>query len=247
MSANSEPTAQRIALQGRQELHARLRAAILRQAGSAAEPLTLEAAQLDQLVDAAAARAGGVLWRRCLAGAATNELGVGLADAVWHPTVQRASELAGAPRYERDEPIAPVPRAAPASASRVASAAAQAQAEAEAQPPVQALRLPAVHVSGIESLRNGESDLELRFSDAGLDLLKASSGAAIGRLVWSEIHSIDVAGPRRVLRPGRRTQELHVRAQSGRATFQLPGMTSEQLSSHLEPALARLRDGGGRS
>ena len=51
--------------------------------------------------------------------------------------------------------------------------------------PLQALRLSAVHVSGIESLRNGESDLELRFSDAGLDLLKASSGAAIGRLLWS--------------------------------------------------------------
>jgi hypothetical protein len=102
-------------------------------------------------------------------------------------------------------------------------------------------------MTGIESLRNGESDLELRFSEAGLDLLKASSGAAIGRLLWSEIHSIDVAGSRRVLRPGRRMQELHVRAQSGRATFQLPGMTSEQVNQHLEPVLARLRDAAGRS
>ena len=80
-----------------------------------------------------------------------------------------------------------------------------------AESPLQALRLSAVHVSGIESLRNGESDLELRFSDAGLDLLKASSGAAIGRLLWSEIHSVDVASARRGLRPGRRVQELHVR------------------------------------
>ena len=71
-------------------------------------------------------------------------------------------------------------------------------------------------MSGIESLRNGESDLELRFSDAGLDLLKASSGAAIGRLLWSEIHGVEVASARRGLRPGRRVQELHVRAQSGR-------------------------------
>ncbi len=106
---------------------------------------------------------------------------------------------------------------------------------------LQALRLGAVHVSGIESLRNGESDLELRFSDAGLDLLKASSGAAIGRLLWSEIHSVDVASSRRGLRPGRRAQELHVRAQSGEAVFQLPGMSSEQINQHLEPALARLR------
>ena len=98
-----------------------------------------------------------------------------------------------------------------------------------------------------KSLRNGESDLELRFSDAGLDLLKASSGAAIGRLLWSEIHSVDVASARRGLRPGRRVQELHIKAQSGRAIFQLPGMTSEQVSQHLEPALARLRGDRDRS
>ena len=84
-------------------------------------------------------------------------------------------------------------------------------------------------MSGIESLRDGETDLELRFSGAGLDLLKASSGATIGRLPWSEIHDVEVASSRRGLRPGRRVPELHVRAQSGRATFQLPGMTSEQV------------------
>lgn len=234
MSVDTEQAAERIVLQGRHELQARLRAAILRQAGSAAEPMTLEAARLDQLVDAAAARAGGVLWRRCLAGAATTELGIDLAAAISHPTVQRAHELAGAPPYEGvAAPVAPVALAE--------------DAATQTPPPMQALRLPAVHMSGIESLRNGESDLELRFSDAGLDLLKASSGAAIGRLLWSEIHSVDVASSRRVLRPGRRVQELHVRAQSGRATFQLPGMTSEQVSQHLEPVLARLRDAGSRS
>jgi hypothetical protein len=102
-------------------------------------------------------------------------------------------------------------------------------------------------VSGIESLRNGESDLELRFSENGLDLLKASSGAAIGRLLWTDIHAVDVTSSRRVLRPGRRVPELQVRAQSGLATFQLPGMTSEQLNEHLQPVLARLRRSGGRS
>ena len=232
MSADSDQAAERIVVQGRQELQARLRAAILRRAGSAAEPMTLEAAQLDQLVDAAASRAGGVLWRRCLAGAATTELGVDLADAVSHPTVRRAHELAGAPPYERVHVETPIAVATPAG-------------DAEAQAPFQALRLSAVHVSGIEALRNGESDLELRFSDAGLDLLKASSGGAIGRLLWSEIHGVDVASARRGLRPGRRVQELRVRAQSGQAIFQLPGMTSEQVNQHLEPVLARLR--GDRS
>ena len=202
MSADAEQVAERIVLQGRQELQARLRAAILRQAGSAAEPMTLQAAQLDQLVDAASARAGGVLWRRCLAGAASTELGIDLAEAISHPAVPARPRLAGAPSYEAI--AAPVVPVAPAE-----------EGSERTQTPMQALRLPAVHVSGIESLRNGESDLELRFSDAGLDLLKASSGAAIGRLLWSEIHSIDVVSSRRVLRPGRRMQELHVRAQSG--------------------------------
>jgi hypothetical protein len=231
VSADSEKAAARIVLHGRQELQARLRAAILRQAGSAAEPMTLEAAELDQLVNAAAARAGGILWRRCLAGAAITELGVDLADAISHPTVQRAHELAGAPPYEG------------AGAEHPITAATATESPAQAQPPLQALRLAAVHVSGIESLRDGETDLELRFSDAGLDLLKASSGATIGRLLWSEIRDVDVASSRRGLRPGRRVQELHVRAQSGRATFQLPGMTSEQVNQHLQPVLTRARDG----
>jgi hypothetical protein len=230
VTADSEQAAERIVLHGRRELQARLRAAILRQAGSAAEPMTLEAAQLDELVERAAGRAGGVLWRRCLAGAATTELGIALGDAISHPAVQRAHALAGAPPYEgaaEEHPLAQVTLSEPT----------------EGQTPLQALRLAAVHVSGIESLRNGETDLELRFSDAGLDLLKASSGAAIGRLLWSEIHGVEVANPRRGLRPGRRVPELHVRAQSGRAAFQLPGMTSEQVNEHLEPVLRRARDG----
>jgi hypothetical protein len=227
--------AERIVLQGRQELHARLRAAILRQAGSATEPMTLEAAQLEQLVDAAAGRAGGVLWRRCLAGAATTELGLDLADAISHPTVQQAHELAGAPPYEGVAAEVLVPPIVPADGAT------------RHDTPMQALRMSAVHMSGIESLGNGESDLELRFSDSGLDLLKASSGAAIGRLLWSDIHSVEVANSRRGLRPGRRVPELHVRAQSGRATFQLPGMSSDQVNQHLEPVLARLRDAGSQS
>ena len=198
--------------------------------------MTLQAAQLDRLVDEATARAGGVLWRRCLAGAATTELGVELAEAVAHPTVARAHELAGAPPYERIE-LEPL----------VTVATAGEEADAAAQTHLQAMRLSAVHVSGIESLRNGETDLELRFSDVGLDLIKASSGAAIGRLLWSEIHGVDLPSPRRGLRPGRRVQELHVRAQSGQAVFQLPGMTADQVNQHLEPALARLRGERSRS
>jgi hypothetical protein len=227
----SLPDAEQIAEQGHAELQARLRAAILRQVAHAAEPVALSESDLDRLVAEAAGRTGGVLWRRCLAGAAADALGIPLADAISHPLVQRAHELTGAPPYERapEEPlVAPAAMVTETAAGDVTGA----------------LRLAAVHLSGIESLRNGESDLELRFSDAGLDLIKASSGAAIGRLLWSEIHDVDVAGARRGLRPGRRAQELHVSAQRGRASFELPGMTAEQVKEHLEPVLARLRGEG---
>jgi hypothetical protein len=58
---------------------------------------------------------------------------------------------------------------------------------------------------------------------------------------------MNVASARRGLRPGRRVQELHVRAQSGRAIFQLPGMTSEQVNQHLAPAIDRLQGDRSRS
>lgn len=219
--------AEQIAQQGRHELHARLRAALLRQAAGAAEPVSLDETGLDALVQAAAARAGGMLWRRCLAGAAVDALGLELAQAIEHPDVVRAHELVGAPPYEPRPPepsavpVAPPPEGSPGTA-----------------PGAEAVRLAAVHRSGIESLRNGESDLELRFSEAGLDLLKASTGGAIGRLPWSEIQAVEVGHSRRGLRRGR-GQELRVRAQRGLARFELPGLTAAQMTEHLAPVLAR--------
>lgn len=100
-----------------------------------------------------------------------------------------------------------------------------------------------MHLGGIESLRRGEDDLELRFSAAGLDVLKASSGGAIGRLGWSEIEGVSFARPRRGLRAGRR-QELHVMTARGRASFALPGLSDRQLQEDLEPLLARWHPAG---
>jgi hypothetical protein len=149
-----------------------------------------------------------------------------------HPLVEQAGALAGAPPFDP-------PHEAPVLVSAAAGPDPGTGPGAPADP-AGALRLSAIHVSGIDSLRNGESDLELRFSEVGLDLIKASSGAAIGRLLWAEIHDVDVSGSRRGLR-GRRAQELHVSAQRGRATFELTGMTAEQVKEHLEPVLARVR------
>lgn len=107
------------------------------------------------------------------------------------------------------------------------------------------MRVPAVHISGIESLKAGEDDLELRISPAGLDVLKRSNGAAIGRLEWSDIKAVELPRTKRSLRPGRRrNQEMHVATGRGRASFELPGLTDEQLKEHLEPMLARTRGSG---
>ena len=85
----------------------------------------------------------------------------------------------------------------------------------------------------------GRRDIELRLSDAGLDVLKRSSGAAIGRLEWTEIEAIDLPAPRRGLRGRRRFRELHVRTGRGQAQFELPGLTDEELNEHVQPMLDR--------
>ena len=105
----------------------------------------------------------------------------------------------------------------------------------------QALRLSAVHLGGIETLYQGDDDLELRLSEAGLDVLKRSNGAAIGRLEWSEIETVSLPAPKRGLRNRRRSRELHVSTGRGQAQFELPGLTDDELHEHLEPTLARLR------
>ncbi len=219
MSATSP---EQIAERAREDLHARLRAAFERQLATTPPTVAPPEGQLAELVDAAAGRAGAVLWRRCLAGAASDALGIGLAEAVSHPAVLRAHELVGAPPYEPVQPT-PVAVAAP-------------------DPNPRAVRLAAIHLGGIESLAKGESDLELRFSEAGLDVLKSSSGAGIWRLEWSEIETVSFSRARRGLRAGRR-QELRVATVRGRISFRLPGMTDRRLREQLEPLLAHWRPG----
>jgi hypothetical protein len=224
--------AQHIADEGRRELAARLRAAFEGQLAAPDAP-AVDPAELDRLINDAAGRASAELWRRALAGAATAQLGITLADAVRHPAVVRAHELVGAPPYE----VSP-----PSPAPREVSPPSPAPPGAPASPPVvedegDAVRLTAVHRAGIDSLRAGERDLELRVTATGVDVLKRSSGATIGRLEWSEVTHVELVRPRRGLR--RRAGELHVVTARGRASFELPGITESQLQEHLEPMLAR--------
>lgn len=242
MNDDLELTAARIAERGWHELLARLGAAFEHQA--AADVATIEHDELDRLIADAATRAGGPLWRRSLAAAATTELGLALRDAILHPAVERAHELVGAP------PWAPPPAAAPAPAADAEPEAELAPepppaADDAAAPTVDALRLPAVHLSGVETLRAGDRDIELRLGEPGLDVLKRSSGAPIGRLEWSQIRSIELSQPRRGLRTARRgVRVLHVVTDQGKAGFELPGLTDEQLRQHLEPMLTQMRQLG---
>jgi hypothetical protein len=242
-------TAERIAAHGREALLDLLRPAFAREATARAEIVTVDRARLEQMVQDAAARADGVLWRRALAQVATVELRIGLAEAISHPAVQRAHELVGAPPYlsdrrpaaDTDPPIHAAPAAPPARASRARTAPEVHDLNLHSQPEaLQPLRMAAVHLSGIETVRQGQRDLELRFSDAGLDVLNSTSGVTIGRLEWDEIEALELPRSRRSLRPGRRTaQELLVRTKRGQANFELPGLTEQELRKHLEPMFAR--------
>lgn len=216
MSVTPEPIAERIAHHGRQVLVTRLRSAFADET-QRSSGVAMDGDELERRIADACERAGASLWRRSLAQAAIAELGIDLPSAIEHPEVIRAHELVGAPLYE--------PPAAPA---------------ADAGSEVDALRIPAIHIGGIAALRAGERDIELRFSDAGLDVLKRSTGAPVGHLESSDISVAELRPPRRGLRAGRRrAHELHVETARGRASFELPGLTQTQLKEHLEPLLAR--------
>jgi hypothetical protein len=249
MSEMETRTAERIAAHGREALLDLLRPAFDRRAAARADAVNVDRAELERMVQAAAARADGVLWRRALAQVACVELRIGLAQAVEHPAVQRAQELVGAPPYVPEAPPdrADEPRPAPARAPEPRPENVQAPTASEpaarGETP-QALRIAAVHLGGIETVRTGQRNIELRFSDAGLDVLNKASGATIGRLEWEEIEALDLPKSRRRMRPGRRAaQELVVRTDRGEARFELPGLNQEELRGHLAPMFARTKQG----
>jgi hypothetical protein len=240
----------------------RLRSAFAHQ--TATQPISeVDPVRLEDLVQRAADRAGSALWLRSLAQGAMDELGLDLAGAIRHPVVAQAQELVGAPAYPLPE-LAPAPEPEPPEepeepeepeapqeleplaaepeplpdTTQLLDVPTPAPAPSLAEP--QALRLAAVHLSGIETLRQGDRDIELRLSEAGLDVLKRSNGAAIGRLEWREIETVQVPPPKRGLRGRRRGRELHVSTGRGQAQFELPGLTDTELREHLEPTLNRL-------
>lgn len=315
MNDTTEQTAQRIAGRGREALLERLRPAFEEAAAAHADVLELEPDQLEEMVQRAADRADGLQWRRALAAVATEELGIGLGEALSHPAVERAQELVGAPSYEESlAKLGPLPETdeedeerelalaeeaveaeegaeelQPAEAHEPVEAYAPTEAHeapeahepAEAHEPVEAeenepdehhepeeddeseeddepeageqavtaadngtapasdepepLRLAAVHLGGIANLAPAESDIQLEFSEHGLDVIRGSS-TILGRLGWEDIRALEVPDPRG-WRKRRREQPSHlvVRTDHGDASFEIPGLTNSDLRDHLEP------------
>jgi len=255
VSDENEEAAQRIAKFGRDALVARLRPAFEQAAAAHADVLELSSEQLEQMVQQAADRADGLQWRRALAAVATGELGVGLAEALSHPAVARAQEIVGAPSYE--ESLAQLgmrPRSRPEDDDEAAAAAEQpagpeevvASDEEELPAPEDEdlevaleepgpVRLAAVHLGGIANLEPGDVELQLLFSEVGLDIVKGQEEEPLGRLTWREIDTLQVAERGRWRRRRANASQLVVRTPNGDASFQIPAVTSDELNELIRP------------
>jgi hypothetical protein len=256
MTDTTEDTARQIAEQGREALLERLRPAFAEAAAAHSDVLTLDDQQLERMVQRAADRADGLQWRRALASVASEQLGIGLGEALGHPAVARAQAIVGAPSYE--EALQAVAAARPPEASltdepedETASVAesegeveteAVEESETEAAPsPMpenggETVKLNAVHVGGLAGLPKGATDLELHFSATGFGIVRGTK--PLGKIGWSDITAVEIPTPnsRR-----RRRQKSHgtivIRSAQGSATFEIPGVTPEELGEHLGPLL----------
>ena len=242
---------------GQARIHRRLHVALTRRAQM--EGVELSPVDAERLAQPAARAAGPHLWRLALAEAASSELGLSMAEALALPELELAARLAGAPEGtvatppahtsaaaapQAQTPAAPQAQAAPtpegeavgaASRARAAAPAPQAQAGATA-PRQDAIRVGATHVEGLEAVRAGERDLELRLSAAGIDVLVGTSGAPIGRLAWEHVRDVTLQRRRRALRAALR---LHVDTDQGHASFDLPGVDEREFRAALDPLLDR--------
>jgi hypothetical protein len=261
MTDTTEDTARQIAEQGREALVERLRPAFAEAAAAHSDVLTLDDQQLEQMVQRAADRADGLQWRRALASVASEKLGIGLGEALGHPAVARAQVILGAPSYDEalqavsaarapEAPVADEPEgvAAPVAEPEVEVETDEVE-ESETEPEPEAAPSPAaeheavivkfngVHRGGLAGLPKGASDLELRFSAAGFGIVRGAK--PLGRIGWSEITAIEIPIP-----SGRRRRRqkpdatIVIRSGQGSATFEVPGVTPEDLGEQLAPLLS---------
>jgi hypothetical protein len=101
------------------------------------------------------------------------------------------------------------------------------------------LLVSAVHLGGVANLPTHRDGLNLRLSRNGLDILQAED-EIIGRLIWEEIDALEIPH----LRTRRRRQQkvrsrLVVRTAHGDASFEIPGLASDDLRDRIEPMISR--------
>jgi hypothetical protein len=101
------------------------------------------------------------------------------------------------------------------------------------------LQVLAYHLGGVANLPTGRDGLDLRISESGLDILQPE-GEIIGRLHWNEIDSLEVIAVRgRLRRQARTLSRIVVRTKHGDASFEVPGLSSEDLEARVEPLISR--------
>lgn len=101
------------------------------------------------------------------------------------------------------------------------------------------MRVSAVHLGGVANLAAGTSDIELRLSEHGLDIVRGAD-ETLGRLTWDEIRALDVPTGRSIRRRRRDSRtNLIVRTAHGEATFAVPAVSPEELREHVDPLLQR--------
>jgi hypothetical protein len=131
------------------------------------------------------------------------------------------------PETETPRPVAAEPRARPPAP----------EAEKAEQG---VLRVAAIHLGGVANLAASEEDLELRFSDNGLEIVRQADDAALARMRWPEISAVDVPVlRRRLLRRGPAGARLIIHSAWGEANFEIPGLTPDELHDELAPIVAQ--------
>jgi hypothetical protein len=106
---------------------------------------------------------------------------------------------------------------------------------------LEAIRLAAVHLSGVPELAAGEPELELRFSMHGLALRRESDEANLVHIPWEKLRGLGVQPAKtRLMRRRTAGARLIVRTREGEVVFEISGITPEDLRRTLRPALARL-------
>lgn len=219
-------TIERIAARARHIVRDRLRAVLDGPTAAGPPSPDLDSEQRDRIADEEAqraiadpGRAVGALLQVAVIHAVSEELGIEIEDALEHPAVGLTRA-----QLRPDGVVTPDDRAG---------------APRARTPRQRALLLDAVHVFGIETLEPGDPDIELRLADAGIDVRKPSTDEVIGRLRWNEVRSVAVQRPRRGL-PGRRRPALFVAGTDrGEVTFELPGVSDDEIIEHLDPLIAR--------